>query len=104
MLRESSARHISQIPLSYMNSNRSGELLSKMSTDADSVQSFMEGDFIQLIQLPFTIVFYAIYLIWLNPILFLACFCNSSDLDSTWSQFLLYRLELVQKKIHEVFG
>lgn len=75
-VKRDSARHISQIPLSYMNSNRSGELLSKMSTDADSVQSFMEGDFIQLIQLPFTIVFYAIYLIWLNPILFLACFAT----------------------------
>ena len=56
-VKRDSARHISQIPLSYMNSNRSGELLSKMSTDADSVQSFMEGDFIQLIQLPLLLCF-----------------------------------------------
>jgi len=57
-----------------MTSNRSGEILSKMSTDADTVQSFMEDDFIKLIQLPFSFIFYITYLISLSPFLFLICF------------------------------
>lgn len=73
-IKRDSARRISKIPMDYMNSNRSGEMLSKMSADADTVQSFMENDFIALIQLPFTILFYSVYLIRLNPALFAACF------------------------------
>lgn len=73
-IKRDSAKHISDMPLEYMSHNRTGEILSKMSTDANNVYGFMEGDFVHLIQLPFTIVFYAIYLLWLNPLLFAACF------------------------------
>ncbi len=71
-----SARRIENLPIGFMTSNRSGELLSKMSSDADTVQGFLEGDFIQLVQLPFSIIFYMTYLIMLNPILFLLCFAT----------------------------
>ena len=67
-IKADSARRIENLPIGFMTSNRSGELLSKMSSDADTVQSFLEGDFIQLIKLPFTFVFYTVYLILLNPI------------------------------------
>ena len=69
-----SAKKVESLPMSYMTSNRSGEILSKMSSDANTVQGFMEGDFIQLMQLPFSFIFYTIYLITLNPPLFLLCF------------------------------
>ena len=69
-----SAKKVESLPMSYMTSNRSGEILSKMSSDANTVQGFMEGDFIQLMQLPFSFIFYTIYLITLNPLLFLLCF------------------------------
>ena len=86
-VKRDSARHISQIPLSYMNSNRSGELLSKMSTDADSVQSFMEGGLhtAYSASLYYCVLCYLSYLAE-SDIVF-SVFCNSSDLDSTWSQF-----------------
>lgn len=75
-IKADSARRIENLPIGFMTSNRSGELLSKMSSDADTVQSFLEGDFIQLIKLPFTFVFYTVYLIILNPILFIICFAT----------------------------
>lgn len=75
-VKRDSARRIENLPIGYMTSNRSGEILSKMSTDADTVQSFMEDDFIKLIQLPFSFIFYIVYLVSLNPILFLICFAT----------------------------
>lgn len=69
-----SAKRVEDLPMAYMTSNRSGEILSKMSTDADTVQSFMENDFLKIIQMPFSFLFYIVYLIALNPILFLICF------------------------------
>lgn len=75
-IKRDSARRIAEIPLDYMNSQRSGELLSKMSSDADAVQSFMENDFINLMQFPFTIIFYAVFMFRLSPMLFAACLCT----------------------------
>lgn len=73
-IKADSAARVENLPIGYMTSNRSGEILSKMSTDADTVQSFMEDDFIKLIQLPFSFIFYVTYLISLSPFLFLICF------------------------------
>ena len=75
-IKRDSAKHISNMPLGYMSNNRTGEILSKMSTDANTIQGFMEGDFIQLMQMPFTILFYTIYLLWLSPLLFVVCFIS----------------------------
>lgn len=75
-IKAESARRIESLPIGFMTSNRRGELLSKMSSDADTVEGFLEGDFIKLIELPFTIIFYTVYLITLNPILFLICFVS----------------------------
>lgn len=69
-----SAKKVASLPMSYMTSHRSGEILSKMSSDANTVQGFMEDDFIQLIQLPFSLIFYTAYLITLDPLLFVLCF------------------------------
>ena len=82
-----SARKIENLPLEFMTSNRSGEMLSKMSTDADTVQGFLEGDFIQLIQLPFSIIFYMVYLFTLNPVLFLICFATAPILIPLGASF-----------------
>lgn len=70
-IKQDSAEKISKIPIDYMNSVRSGEMLSKMSSDADAVQSFMENDFIKMIEIPFTFIFYLFFLIRLNPTLLL---------------------------------
>ncbi len=71
-IKRDSAKRISKIPIDYMNSVRSGEMLSKMSSDADNVQFFMESDFIAMMEIPFTFIFYLVFLIRLNPPLLLA--------------------------------
>lgn len=86
-VKRDSAKKIESLPMEFMTSNRSGEMLSKMSTDADTVQNFLEGDFIQLIQLPFSIIFYMVYLFRLSPILFLICFSSAPFLIPLGASF-----------------
>ncbi len=86
-IKRDSARRIAEIPMDYMNSQRSGELLSKMSADADAVQSFMENDFINLLQFPFTIVFYTVFMLKMSPMLFAACLCTLPILVPIGSSF-----------------
>ncbi len=76
-IKRDSAERISNIPIDHMNSVRSGEMLSKMSSDADTVQFFMENDFIKMIEIPFTFIFYLTFLIRLNPPLLLASICTA---------------------------
>lgn len=73
-IKSDSARKVGKIPMDAMTAERSGEILSKMSADADSVQDFMEHDFINIMQFPFMIVFYSVFMLRLNPLLFGACF------------------------------
>lgn len=76
-IKRDSAERISRIPIDYMNSVRSGEMLSKMSSDADTVQFFMENDFIRMIEIPFTFVFYLTFLGGINIRLLIASICTA---------------------------
>ena len=76
-IKRDSAKRISKIPIDYMNSVRSGEMLSKMSSDANTVQFFMENDFISMMEIPFTFIFYLTFLGGINHKLLIVSLCSA---------------------------
>ncbi len=74
MLREvkdDAVAHITGMTEEYLSKNRSGDILSRLSDDVNKVSSFVQDDLILIIRNPFLLVFYLVYLLYLNPVLFL---------------------------------
>lgn len=63
--------HMTGMTEEYLAKNRSGDILSRLSDDVNRVSSFVQDDLILIIRNPFVLLFYLIYLLYLNPILFL---------------------------------
>lgn len=70
-VKDDAAAHITKITTEFMMKNHSGEILSRLTDDAARVSSFVQDDLILVIMNPFLILFYFIYLLYLNPQLFL---------------------------------
>lgn len=70
-VKNDAAGRIVGVTSEFMAKNRSGEILSRLTDDANRVSSFVQDDLILVIRNPFLLLFYLIYLIWLNPKLFL---------------------------------
>lgn len=74
MLREvkdDAVAHITGMTEEYLSKSRSGDILSRLSDDVNKVSSFVQDDLILIIRNPFLLIFYLVYLLYLNPVLFL---------------------------------
>ncbi len=70
-VKNDAAAHIIGMTSEFMGKNRSGDILSRLTDDANRVSGFVQEDLILVIRNPFLLLFYLLYLIRLNPKLFL---------------------------------
>lgn len=61
--------HITGVTAQYLAQNRSGEILSRLTDDVNRVSGFVQNDLICVITNPFLLLFYFLYLLYLNPLL-----------------------------------
>lgn len=70
-VKDDAANRIVQVTAEFMAKNRSGDILSRLTDDVNRVSSFVQEDLILIIRNPFLLLFYLVYLLYLNPALFL---------------------------------
>ncbi|MBD5453090.1 MAG: ABC transporter ATP-binding protein, partial [Lachnospiraceae bacterium] len=70
-VKDDAATHITKITTEFMMKNHSGDILSRLTDDVNRVSGFVQDDLILVMMNPFLILFYFIYLLYLNPQLFL---------------------------------
>lgn len=70
-VKDDAAAHITKITTEFMMKNHSGDILSRLTDDVNRVSGFVQDDLILVMMNPFMILFYFIYLLYLNPQLFL---------------------------------
>ena len=70
-VKDDAAAHITRMTAEYMARNRSGDILSRLTDDVNRVSNFVQDDLILVMINPCLILFYFIYLLYLNPVLFL---------------------------------
>ena len=70
-VKDDAATHITKITTEIMMKNHSGDILSRLTDDVNRVSGFVQDDLILIMMNPFLIIFYFIYLLYLNPQLFL---------------------------------
>lgn len=70
-VKDDAAAHIIRMTSEAMAKNHSGDILARLTEDANRVSSFVQNDLLTVITNPFLLVFYMLYLLYLNPVLFL---------------------------------
>lgn len=65
-IRKKAVGHMEKLPMSYMESNHSGELISRLTNDITSVQNFLENDFANLIFEPLRFLAAFTYMLFIN--------------------------------------
>ncbi|MDE6127646.1 MAG: ABC transporter ATP-binding protein/permease, partial [Lachnospiraceae bacterium] len=70
-IKDDAVDHITKMTAEFMAKNHSGDVLSRLTDDVNRVSSFVQDDLILVIRNPFLLFFYLIYLLYLNPPLFL---------------------------------
>lgn len=70
-VKDDGAAHITRMTAEFMAKNHSGDILARLTEDVNRVSSFVQNDLILVITNPFLLLFYLLYLLYLNPILFL---------------------------------
>lgn len=70
-IKDDAVAHITQMTAEFMAKNHSGDILSRLTDDVNRVSSFVQDDLILVIRNPFLLFFYLLYLLYLNPPLFL---------------------------------
>lgn len=70
-VKDDAAAHITKITTEFMMKNHSGDILSRLTDDVNRVSGFVQDDLILVMMNPFLILFYFVYLLYLNPQLFL---------------------------------
>ncbi len=69
--------HIPRITTAYMAKKHSGDILARLTEDVNRVSGFVQNDLILVVTNPFLLIFYLLYLLYLNPALFLICIAPS---------------------------
>lgn len=72
-VKDDAVLRITRMTSEYIAKNHSGEILSRLTDDANRVSNFVQNDLILMIRNPFLLLFYFAYLLQLNPPLFLIC-------------------------------
>lgn len=73
-LRKDISKKINKLPLKYFDSHKTGEVMSRVTTDLEKVSHVMQVGFIQFISSCFTIILSMISMIIINPKLFVLFF------------------------------
>lgn len=102
-IKDDSIRHVSKLPVSYLDHNKTGEIMSKLSNDTNNIQGFLQQGINYTIIIPFMIVFYAVYLIKINPLLFVTSFITYPVLFSIGYR-LSTKFKAGSKKYMEYMG
>lgn len=68
-VKDDAVAHITGMTAEFLEKNHSGELLSRLTDDVNRISNFVQDDLILVIRNPFLLVFYLIYLLYLNPAL-----------------------------------
>lgn len=69
-VKDDAAAHITKMTAECMAQNHSGDVLSRLTDDVNRLNVFIQDDLILIIKNPFLLIFYFIYLLYLNPVLF----------------------------------
>lgn len=70
-VKDDAAAHITGMTAEAMAKNHSGDILARLTEDVNRVSGFVQNDLLMVITNPFLLVFYLLYLLYLNPVLFL---------------------------------
>ena len=70
-VKDDAVSHITGVTAEYMAKNRSGDILSRLTDGVNWVSIFVQDDLIPVMMNPCLLLFYFIYLLYLNPLLFL---------------------------------
>lgn len=70
-IKDEAVVHITRVTTEFMAKKHSGDILSRLTDDVNRVSNFVQNDLIPVITTPFLLVFYLVYLLYLNPLLFL---------------------------------
>lgn len=70
-VKDDAVSHITGVTAEYMAKNRSGDILSRLTDGVNRVSIFVQDDLIPVMMNPCLLLFYFIYLLYLNPLLFL---------------------------------
>lgn len=73
-VRKSAIAHLEKLPLSFMEKNHSGDIISRFTNDLSSVQTFIGDDLFKTLIQIISVIFTSIYLIAINLKLFIATF------------------------------
>ena len=73
-IKDDSIKHVSKLPVSYLDHNKTGEIMSKLSNDTNTIQGFLQNGINYTLIIPFMVIFYTFYLIFINPLLFVTSF------------------------------
>ena len=71
-MRRATFEHLQKLSLTYFNKKRTGDLISRIGSDTDNISLFISVNFIDFACDVMTILFTAVILFWLNPMLALA--------------------------------
>jgi ABC-type multidrug transport system fused ATPase/permease subunit len=64
------------LSIGYFSNNKRGEIIAKLSADAESLQSFLESSLADIFYVPVMLLCFSIYMCFLNTKLFLICFIS----------------------------
>lgn len=68
-LRDSIFKKLQELPISFFNQNKAGDLTSRINNDTDKMNSFLSESIIRLLASFFSILGIGIFVIYLNPLL-----------------------------------
>ena len=72
-IKNDAARHISLLTAQSLSKTRTGDFIARLTNDANLISRFVQDDLTKVLTDPFLLLFYLIYLIYLNPLLFVLC-------------------------------
>lgn len=70
-VKDDAVAHITEVTAEFMAKNHSGDILSRLTDDVNRISVFVQDDLILVMMNPCLLLFYFIYLLYLNPPLFL---------------------------------
>jgi len=72
-IRSVTIKHVTQLAPDYMEKNDFGDLMARMSSDVEGISDYLSSSFKDCIYVPILVVIFVVYLVYMNPILAVAC-------------------------------
>lgn len=72
-IRSAIIHHVTQLAPDYMEKNDFGDLMARISSDVEGLANYLANNFKDCIYVPILVVIYVIYLVYMNPLLAVAC-------------------------------